>query len=551
MAGIELPPPKLDQGFEDTESIDDNIDNLFQKFIAPIDNIRSIAEAPKGKLQTNQKEKGITDLKIDPINFMESRGHAFYRLLGLPVIGGDSFYNPGYDPQPKNQTTRDTINSKISKADLDAMETREQVAKLYGQLFAGQGFDATLFGFVLRLPKPFNTVDAGKDPVDIDFRTSLISGLKESLPSIAESLSAGEAEFAKKLGYSLSSVKHIIKPVMVNPAIDFTVMPSDNKVCVPFLKNQQSTKISSSPDVFLLRPGIEFIIRARLRDNNPDKLFLSDLESVLEQVKSPSPDFVGDINTTALIDTLQALAGDAGIDNIDVNDIFGGATNTQATIIKQLIKTIKVCVRMLLQSITTLHEINEQIVYLPIPNVQGFEKGSSNRNVVKTKIERDLVILTTKKLNADRDINIERDLGNFATSQFINLEKSDTYDKQIKELTERKDQLNSIAAECTRVIDIITGESSGFGLVDVLAVYTALWTIKIDELLALLDNDSFERLYEFNVQLRSDEVEGRKEGIGPAIKTAIESLESKIKNVLVFADYLSNNSTILELGEPS
>ena len=52
----DLPQQVLDQGFEDTESIDNDIDNLFQRFIAPIDKIRSIAEAPPGKLQSNQKQ---------------------------------------------------------------------------------------------------------------------------------------------------------------------------------------------------------------------------------------------------------------------------------------------------------------------------------------------------------------------------------------------------------------------------------------------------------------------------------------------------------------
>lgn len=88
-----------------------------------------------------------------------------------------------------------------------------------------------------------------------------------------------------------------------------------------------------------------------------------------------------------------------------------------------------------------------------------------------------------------------------------------------------------------RMIEIITGEISGLGLVDILAIYTALWSIKIEDLLDLLDEDSFNRLNTFNPGLRTKDVNDRQQR-APAVVTAIEALEGRVKNILTFADSL-------------
>jgi hypothetical protein len=89
-----------------------------------------------------------------------------------------------------------------------------------------------------------------------------------------------------------------------------------------------------------------------------------------------------------------------------------------------------------------------------------------------------------------------------------------------------------------RTIEIVTGEGSGLGLVDILAIYTALWTIKIEELLGLLDQTSFDRLYNFNVDLRTEAVLERRNGGGKNITESLNSLEKKIGNILSFADLI-------------
>lgn len=541
---FEIPDPELDQGYEDTESIDNDIDSLYNKFIRPIDSLRSIAEPPKDQNQSNQSEpQAIQNLSVDAINGTESRIHAFYRLLGLPVVGGTSFYNPGFDPNPKSQKTRIGIDQKVSSDDLSMMQDREQHFKTFSQMFAGQGFDSTVYGLCQQIPKSFKLTEG--EETEIGDRALFLEKANPYLStSMQTSLSAGADSFKSRFGYPITSFQHILAPFMVNPAIDYTVMPMNNKVCVPFLKNKQATLISKNPDVYLKRCGLEFIIRARLKDNIADATFLSNLEQILTKIKTPTTDLEGSLDANSLRSTLQAFAADSEVADIDLQAIFEGFSSTQATVIGQLIKTIKVAVKLLSASryeLSVLQDFQNGITFLPISSGTGFENGGSNRNYTGTALERDITIVSMKKLNSDRDILADRELGDFATAQFVNLEKSDTYSKQLSELKNKKTELDNKAIRNLRTIEIICGESTGCGLIDILAIYTALWSIKIEDLLNLLDQDSAERLFNFNVSLRSDAVSKRISS-PQSITSTLTNLEDKIASILSFVDYLYTES---------
>lgn len=535
-----LPDQVLDQGFEDTESIDDDIDHLFQKFITPIERIRSISQAPPGKFQSNQKQVGISNLKIDPVNSLESRCHAFYRMMGFPVLGGGNFYNPGFSPIPKISTNRDSINSSIDQQSLNAMNLREQQFQLFSQMFASQGLDSTVFGIIQRHTKLFNMLDSNTVTKSIDGRQNDIDALKKMLPDLATSIDDAVSSFSKRMGYGMTSAKHIIKPFNVNPAIDFVVMPANNKVCVPFLSDINSTKISASPDIFLIRPGIEYIIRARLKDSNPDPVFLTQIQNIITQNTQNQS---SDVDT--IKNTIEALANQNNIQNPDVTNIFATFSSTQVLVVNQLVKTLKVVISLLHDAVTDLDKVESKITFLPIPSPQGFEKiGTLKDSAPTTKLENDIVVLTIKKLNADQDIAIDRSLGTFATSTYTNLEKTDIYSQQLDELTQLKTDIGNKGLQNLRTIELITGEASGFGLIDILAIYTALWAIKIEELLGFLDSDSFDRLYNLNPTLRSDAVMSKKNGSGTNITDALSALEQKVGNILSFADLIFTGTFI-------
>ncbi len=531
-----LPQQIFDQEFEDVGNIDEDIDNLFDKFILVIDNIRSIAESPPGGLQSNSNQIGIAKLKVDPLNYLESRIHAFYRLLGLPIVTGDKFYNPGYDPNPKTNLAKYSIVSAMNQETVIAMNLREQQWKSFSQMFKTQGLESTLFALVQLRTKPFNMLDTIKTK-SIDGRNEIIDELKVNLSSLTTDIDKAVVDFSNRMGFGLYSVRHLIKPFVVNPAIEFTVMPDSHKICVPFLPDLKSTRISANPNIFLLRPGIEFILRARLKDNNPDPLFLTDIQKIINQEKSPNPSFSDDIDSNLLRSTIEALVNDNKINNEDVFNSFSTFTNTQVIVSRQLIKTLKIVLYELHQAIEEIEKIKKKITFLPIPDPSGFDKGGKlKESQPTTKLERDLVTLTIKKLNAEREIEIEKGLGDFATSSFVSLEKVNTYSQQIEELTHLKNDLGNRGLKCLRTIEIITGEGSGLGLIDILSIYTALWTINIEYLLGLLDQDSIDRLYKFNPGLQTTAVIERKNGGGKSVVESLNALEQKVNNILSFAD---------------
>lgn len=103
---------------------------------------------------------------------------------------------------------------------------------------------------------------------------------------------------------------------------------------------------------------------------------------------------------------------------------------------------------------------------------------------------------------------------------------------------EQKNEYIRLGSNALRAVEIITGEISGLGLIDILAVYAALWSIDLDVLVSLLDNNAFNRLYE-NKSLRNSNVMSRHNS-GPKYsgKDAIVKLENRVINILAFADRL-------------
>jgi hypothetical protein len=531
---MDLPLPSYEQGFEDTQSVENDIDTLYQKFIVPIDQLRSISEAPSGFLQANQKKDILNSLKVDNTRPLESRASAFYRMLGFPVVDRNgNFYNPGFSPYRTSEEKKDKINTNIDATDLQLMQSRETVFRAMRDIFSKQDTAATIWSLVMGLqPKKFNNLDKPEQTFKQTDRSDELAQIKKDNPTLVSAIAAASSQLSSTLvGADFDGGTHLLLPFTVDPAVDFSVMPSDNKVCVPFLKDQSETKLSASPDVFLLRPGIEYILRARLSDNIPNKTFLADLENILTQQKKPSQ--TPTASADSLFSTIVALAEQNNINDVDLNEVFGNFSSTQIKVVRQLIRAIKNVIEQLHESVSQLDQIRSKTNFLPLPSVNGPEQGGVVlETTAKTELDTKILQLTIKKLNAERDISIQADLGKFATP-FINLERTNSYDQQLQELNNLKKTLGKEGLDHLRKIEIITGEVSGLGLIDVLAVYTALWSIDIRALLGLLDTESFNRLYENNSDLRTQEVVS---GDKKVVQTALEELEVRVGNILSFAD---------------
>ena len=100
----------------DTQNFEIDIDKVYKDFISEIDSIRSIVnvstpenESKLAKLNEQTIAGIVNTLKVETYP-QESRCHAFYRIIGFPVINKskDKMYNPGLDlVKDENKKTKE------------------------------------------------------------------------------------------------------------------------------------------------------------------------------------------------------------------------------------------------------------------------------------------------------------------------------------------------------------------------------------------------------------------------------------------------------------
>lgn len=554
-----LPDLAPEVGIDDIENIDTDIIVLASKFIAPIDKIRSKAR-PATSAPGNKNNSSITenikndfrDLQVDTLRPLESRAHAFYRMLGLPVVGSDTaFYNPGFDPSGvKTSEKRQAINTNYSnkfKNLINLVQLREKRAQERKAVFARQDLSSSLYALLLRYPLPFNVLDPNKTALEVDAQTFTVND-RELETFIFASDNANFQDQILAAGDKFKTGSKILRPFIVDPRIENTVTPDVNKICVPFLKDKKATKLDSAN--FLARPGLELIVRQRLTSSGEDVNFLKDVENIISENKSAGVTATA-LERQAVIDTLTALSDANKIDN-NTRDIFTGISSLQVTTINGLIKTIKSIIKRLAQAMLTIDEAKTKINWIPIPSAEdgpgGGPLGASLSRVGLKNSSSDLDTIITelniKKLNAERRAQALEDLGDFASpfTSNSNLESVTKYSEQLDELVQKRDRIANEAFIAMGHIETIVGEISGLGLIDILAVYTALWSIDMASLINLLDDNSFKRMYNFNPEFRGQTEVGARfiqNGQNTVnISTVLNNLENKISNILSFADKL-------------
>lgn len=536
-----LPDPLVEQGNEDTESIEDDIATLYAKFITPIENIRSVSSNLPGNLSPSDKTTIRTGININP-GPIESRAHAFYRLLCLPVVDSQGrCYSPGFNSTITNQDTRDSINSAQDSKSLNLQTSRENGVRFYSSLFTNQDLTASIVSLMIGThPKPFNVLSNPDQSYSVPERTLELAFFTNTNSSLQDSIGASVGTLANTaINTTLDGGLHVLKPFTVNPLLDFTVMPVNNLVAAPFLLDKNAIRSSASPEILHMRPGIEYILRQRLTDLNPDPVFMGNLKNVLSQQNVPTPTFTNNIDVDTLRETLFAFADANNIDSIDINKIFQNITTLESQVIEQLIKTIKVMIDLLRESVAGVEKIKTKFNFIPTPSIVGPEKIGSIRDAQATsQLDVQILQLTIKQLNGDNGPTLDPGLGGFA-SPFTKIEKTKTYTDQLSSLTQKRNKLGNIGLNLLSNIEIITGEVSGLGLIDILAIYIALWSMDLKDLLGLLDQDSFDRLYNFNEVLRVGPVASKSRS---SVTSALTSFETIVTNVLSFADKLFTDS---------
>jgi hypothetical protein len=194
----------------------------------------------------------------------------------------------------------------------------------------------------------------------------------------------------------------------------------------------------------------------------------------------------------------------------------------------------------------------DKIIYTPMSAINGPEGGTQTLGGFICPLLPGKYELENKILFLQLKINIasmQQDLGStsnnpidfssFAISEFHNMKK--IFDSEMQEAQDQKSTLEKEASNHLRNIEIILGEVSGFGLINVLATYMALWSVSLDVLLAVLDDDAISRFYSI-VELRTPEVVSRKNKTsGITVTDAIKSIDNSIMSILASCDQIKKN----------
>jgi len=553
-----LPKRRFETGDDDIQTIDQNIESLKSKFLTPVDNIRSYSRpGPVFSGKVNEAFNGL-ETSTRPL---ESRAHAFMRFIGFPVAIEGDFYNPGFDPSGTQflgdlkgvAKKKQDINDKFNKAPFkNVVKNREDDAEINREIFARQDLNSSLYSILLSTNiRPFQTI-SDKGPFEVDeqnfsvaFRQLTAGVFFNKNINLSSSDTSNLIEVA---GINYTESRHILKPFVVDPRIDITVMPDTSRIAVPFLPDEQSLRIEQNKSV--LRPGLELIIRERLRKSSTeDSAYLDTLKKIANNEIGPSDLESSSIDTRSLRSTAEAVLDDNEVNSSSILELQG-ITTVQVKYLTDLVKLLKGLVSVLKNSVEAISKIQNQINWVPIPDPEGPELGNVRKQAklategtsnTLSVIDKRINSLRIQKFANDRQVTSNtQDIGNFASpwAQNTNVKDVESISSELSSLIKKRNKLSNIGFEAMSRIELIVGEASGLGLIDVISIYISLWAMDEKALISLLDNVSFDRL----VNNFGDLIDGgaaadrRDNGTKDDITTALQNFEDKLRNVFAFVE---------------
>lgn len=473
----------------------------------------------------------------------ESRCHAFYRIIGFPVVTSDKtrWYNPGLDVIRQYDANGAPIARKIR------LDEKIQIAKNVGAKFEAisQSREAYVAGTnqifsvpesveagVLALTsgtygikgspnlREFNApfaVNKIMDPFDFDIgkqayskpgniiSTSSLVGVEE-VPLADYQDGNGVKPNIGIGGYKiLQQHEHIIVPFMVDPRIDFsiwanksnTVKGISKRIAVPFVLDA-NYQVAGSSNISET-PYLENIIKKRFSTFNNTKdagVLAQDIVDYIKQFKS-----IQDIK----------------FGSTTLSDIFSNNTyrlQEQDAFAKYLNK-IQSMIDVLVSSLKVIHSRQGTYYWLPIPSQNGPEGGCRIRKVpLNINFNQDHLVIpgdtdivanqsnffmTNMNSGSSRANAIPDIAGSENPNPKFNFD-SDTSDSEGDVTSDTQDILHNIrngylkdAGEALQTVEMIMGEFSGLGLCDILAVLGALNVMPAPLLLGFLDLDAYDR----------------------------------------------------------
>ena len=550
---------------DDIQDIERNILTLSREFIFPIDRIRSNVR-PQKVLSKNTQEDPFDNINVDTTRPLESRAHAFYRLIGFPVLNPDNgtFYNPGFGRSgfiaSLNAKKRASIVSGFNSSSIKNLsDLREDYVLDQRSIFDREDFVSAFYALTLTHIRPFQplndsiiSIDEDQQQYSVAERDKEISDLRRNNPGLSDKINAAIGEFG-----NFSDGVHYLRPFVVDPRIDNTVDTTykstangkSKLVGVPFLLSQEARQVE--PNIFVTTPILEEIILARLSDTVEDKAFLDDVRKILENENTPGAD-LETLDSTTLKNTVSALLDTNSI-NAEAIPFLQGITKTEVIQLTRLIKIIRVLVLTVQNSIRIIGVARSKINWIPLPGRNGPELGAVGATLFRDKgvslkntIDQNIAYLQVQELqfkkSAGQGVVPIGGSSNFTSVSNSSGQSLDTIIDQRKKAVNQRNRIASNAFGAMGDIEKIMGETTGLGLIDVVAVHAALWSMNLTDILGFLDEESINRLQSIP-GLNTNTVENREQ----SIISVMEAFERQLVNIFSFAQILFDNKGSIEV----
>lgn len=533
--------PQIDY-YDDQNILQVDFDALYTTFIQPIDATRSHFNA----LVPSSKE-------LNTPQYQESRVHAFYRMMGFPVVASNgNFYSPGYDPNLNtDQATQQQHASVLSAITSDTtflsqqVAPREQIFRTYQTLFNMGGTTAKAVDLGSYYIRSFANQFGSTAPLVYD--PAQIQTISDRLTNIIPfySLLLNATVFGNLTNANLLASNHLLKPFVVDPRIDNGIRPISNRICAPFLYDKSQTKIFSTQTI--PRPFIERVISIRYNSQNlltnPGGSSSSGNQgnNILAQVTT---DIEANNNIT-----------DPGLLAAITNPLSALHTN-ELQIFDNYLNTMRAIITAVVQAIQSVEKVRLTINFQPVPDTKtGPETGVNGGNTLDQIVpndpnnmtyETDIINQTynsyVNDLSQALDVGLQGvpDPGDFVfpnitdTIGLGNKSVQPSYTDRITSITDLRTQLGNQGITSLQQIEIAMGEFSGLGVLDILAIQAALFIMDGNSLLGLIDSSAYMRAQKrqsinLNNTSQTDVI------------TALTNFEMTLKNIyLVMQGYYDN-----------
>ena len=453
----------------------------------------------------------IGNSKLSPSETpQESRCHAFYRIIGFPIISkSHGFYNPGHDAVTGEKKITPAMKGNRAADPIDGFfelsAERERSVNTFLKLFSDNttiGAAVTaLSGINIRdFIAPFKDPNALESKFEIknqgyDIEDDSTVGYNDvKLNQYVNSDSETFSGFSKKR-------YHFIKPFAVDPRIDISV-PVEKKMAVPFTLDPSNRIVSSfsvdtktTQKAVVNPPLIEAIIIERsIGEGGVVKLGGLD-QSTIDAIKS-----------------IEGIQDEQLVKDISSGNVYELPRAQQFV---YYLNVIRAMVVQLVAALKIIEEIQSDYYWLPIPSITGPENGCSvnkvfakifdNNNKLKyLQTEKDKqIVISFARTFAELDPNltaVTADIANLYKKSyplFFNKRGSnhlgDRVSEQLKSSEQERNKALTAANEQLKIIELIMGEYSGFGLADMIAIMGGLYLMPVKSLLGFLDEDAYDR----------------------------------------------------------